>query len=265
MSDYLYELDADRAIPGPLTMGPWNASAQHGGPPSALLGYLIEQLLEPGEQLGRLHVDLLTGLPLETLRWERSRRQLSRRVGHGEASLSHEGRVVARARGLIVGQSELPPSPVARRAADLPDPATVAICDPPTWWSPAGATPFHSHAVEHRFVSGDFDKPGDAVDWTRLTVPVVAGSEPTGCQRVAAVADLGSGISAVYDPDSGVGMINADLNIAFVGRPSGEWFCLMARTHVTDVGTGLAVTQIYDQSNRLVALASQSLLGRRLG
>jgi hypothetical protein len=98
------------------------------------------------------------------------------------------------------------------------------------------------------------------VDWVRLKHPVVDGAGTSGYQRAMAVVDLGSGISAAFDPAGGFGMINADLNVAFVAEPVGTWLRLEAVSQISESGTGMAVTQIFDQE-RLVALATQCLLG----
>jgi hypothetical protein len=98
------------------------------------------------------------------------------------------------------------------------------------------------------------------MDWIRLRQPVVADTRPSGFQRVMSVVDVGSGISAVFDPNDGLGMINADLNVAFVTEPAGQWFLLEAQTMIGPAGTGMAVTRVFDR-DRLVAVATQCLLG----
>ena len=51
------------------TAGPWTADAQHGGPPSALLGRSIERLAADsgGGTVGRISVDLLGPVPVGEL------------------------------------------------------------------------------------------------------------------------------------------------------------------------------------------------------
>lgn len=261
MSACLYQVEGDAARPTGLTMGPWSASGQHGGPPAALFTALVERHLGAGENLSRIHVDLLSAVPLEPLRFDSSYERKSKRVAHVVVRLLHDERVVAQATALLT-QTSGAPEPQHRTEPDkISSPHDLADADPPAWWSPAGSTPFHSHAVAHRFVSGAFDRPGPAVDWIRLKVPVIDGADPTAAQRIAAVSDLGSGISAVFGPDAGFGMINTDLNISFVGRPVGEWFCLVADSIVSNDGTGLATARVFDESARLVAVTTQSLLG----
>ena len=99
---------------------------------------------------------------------------------------------------------------------------------------------FHVDAIEHRMESGGFGRPGPAIDWARLTQPLLPDEPTSGLCTVLALADCGSGLSAVYDSDSGAGLINADLSVAFSRTPSGDWFKLDSITHISDVGTGLA-------------------------
>ena len=54
--------------------------------------------------------------------------------------------------------------------------------------------------------------------WTRLTVPVVAGEEPSPLQRTAAAADFGNGVSRILDFESHV-FINPDLTVALSRVP----------------------------------------------
>lgn len=259
----LYEAQGDVFTPSALTMGPWRPDAQHGGPPSGLLTFLCEQKVEPTETVARMAVNLLTGIPLIPLRGTVERRRISRRVAHVQAELRTEDRLVASATALILATGDMP------QPAWAPDPVTVPPwseldqSEVPRWAVHDGRLPFHREGLEHRFVSGRFAEPGAARDWVRLRQPVVGDTEPTGFQRVMSAVDVGSGISAVYDPNDGLGMINADLNVAFVAEPVGEWFLLDAQTMVGPAGTGMAVTRVVD-SDRLVAVATQSLLGTSL-
>jgi len=61
MSDAFYLPDPDqpgRFLSTELTRGPWSPDAQHAGPPSALLGHVIERCEpRPGFQVGRVAVE----------------------------------------------------------------------------------------------------------------------------------------------------------------------------------------------------------------
>ncbi len=261
----LFVIDGDRLVPTPLTGGPWRADAQHGGPPSAVLGRAIESVVEPGEQVARVTVELIRPVPLVALRVEAERTGVSRRVAHVEARITvadagpRDGTVVATARGLLLAESDLPePGHRVDEAEALLGPEAAVAA--PAWASGTEVTAYHKDAVEHRVVSGGFATPGPADQWVRLLGPVVEGEAPTPLQRVLAAADFGSGVSAIFDADSGVGLINADLTVA-VHRPLiGEWVRLQAVTRVGPSGIGLGTTILSDEQGP-VGTAIQSLLG----
>src|ERR1041384_2000773 len=56
----LFERDGDRYIPTPLTRGPWDPRAMHGGAPSALFTHVCEQH-DPGpaDFVARVTVELM--------------------------------------------------------------------------------------------------------------------------------------------------------------------------------------------------------------
>ena len=66
-SFYLPGATDDSWISTPATAGPWGPQAQHGGPPSGLLTRALEALLEPGQTLGRITIDLLGPVPVGPL------------------------------------------------------------------------------------------------------------------------------------------------------------------------------------------------------
>lgn len=259
----LFELAGSRATPTALTRGPWQADAQHGGPPSALLAFLIERVAGDTEWLARLDVELLSPVPLTPLTANVRRHRLSRRVAVVVAELRVATHVVARATGrLLTTSASRPPSPVeAHETRVLPD--ETAERRAPAWLVDPALTMFHRDAVRYRWESGDFAAAGPAVCWMHLACPVIEGEVPSGQQRIAAVADIASGISAVYTRDDGYGMINSDLDLAFVRPPTGDWFLIEATTRVGPAGTGVCTTMISDLDG-VVATGTQTLLGRRL-
>ena len=112
-------------------------------------------------------------------------------------------------------------------------------------------------AVEWRPVSGGFLEPGPASAWTRIRVPIVEGEEPTGLQRVLAVADSGNGISGTLDMRRWW-FINPELTVHFLREPAGEWVCLEARTQIAAGGSGVATSVLSDRSGP-VARGAQAL------
>ncbi len=246
--------------PMPITTGPWWPDAQHGGPPSALLGHLCEATLGDGEALARIRVDLLTGIPVEPLQGVVERRSVSRRVAHVEAELRHRSRPVARATALVLAAGHAPEPGWRPERPDHPHWRDIESTPAPHWAAAPDEPVFHRDGLEHRFAAGAFDDVGPAKDWVRLRYPVLADVETTGVQRVMGSVDVGSGISAVFNPTGGYGLINADLDVAFVAPAVGDWLLLDAVTHPRPGGAGLTVTRVYDDAG-LVAVATQCLLG----
>src|SRR5437763_16565231 len=111
--------------------------------------------------------------------------------------------------------------------------------------------------MEIRFVAGRFAEPGPSTAWFRLRVPVVAGEEPSGLQRLAAAADFPDG-SATEVPWADYVFINPDLTLYVERQPVGEWICLEARMRVLDGGVGFSEAVLYDQQGR-VGRSLQSL------
>jgi len=259
-ADGLFRFDGVSYHPSEFTRGPWRADAQHGGPPAGLLAALCEQHVGDGNFLAQLDIELLRPIRLTPLTPRVERTQVSGRVARIVAELDDETETVARANALVLQTSDLPtPDWVAPDEPAIEPPPDEAAVVAPRWAS-GDVTTYHRNAVEHRFTEGTFREPGPAVDWIRLRLPVITGAEPSGLQRVAAAADFGSGISAVYGNESPVGLINANLTIAFVRAHEGEWVSLDATTHVGAHGTGLGITLLGDVKG-MAAIATQSLLG----
>lgn len=261
--DALFELSDDMFTPSLLTTGPWQADAMHGGPPSALVGRMVESVAD-GWFVARLNVELERPVPLLPLSAEIHRRDVSRRVAHVDVHLRANDAVVVSARALLLATSPLPEpswwSPSHHN--DVLDESHRV--EPPAWASGVVPTTYHQHAVEHRMAGGDaFGTPGPASSWVNLRYPLVRGEVTSGLCRVLAAADFGSGISAVFGDEDGAGLINADLSVALTRRPTEDWVRIDSETTLDASGTALAVTHLADRHGPL-GIATQSLLGLRL-
>jgi hypothetical protein len=89
-------------------------------------------------------------------------------------------------------------------------------------------------------------------------VPLLPDEEPTGLQRVLAVADSGNGVSAVLPLGEWL-FINPELTVHFRREPRGEWICLDAEIAIAEGGAGLATSTLSDDDG-VVADGAQSLL-----
>jgi hypothetical protein len=234
----------------PHTRGPWDSTFQHAGPPSALLGRALERC-EPRDDLvlARLTFEILRPVPVAEL-WVAARvARPGRSVQLLEGELTADGEPVMTVRAWRVRATDAPS--VGDEPAPPPRPSEPS---PP----PPGLEGFgYGEAVELRFAAGGWGVRGPATVWTRLRVPVVAGEEPTGVQRVLAVADSGNGVSAVLSWDEWL-FINPELTVHLRRRPRGEWICLDARTAIARGGAGLASSVLSDDEG-VVGHGAQSL------
>jgi hypothetical protein len=251
VTDAFFEpLAGGRFAATPHTRGPWDPAFQHAGPPAALLGRALERC-EPREGfvLARLTYEILRPVPVAEIAVAARVVRPGRSVELLDGELTVEGEPVMTVRAWRVRATG------AETVADAPVPPRPAEATPP----PPGLDGFgYGRAVELRFAAGGWDDPGPATVWTRLRVAVVAGEEPTGLQRVLAVADSGNGVSAVLPWGEWL-FINPELTVHVRREPRGEWICLDAETAISHGGAGLARSVLSDDEG-VVAAGAQSLL-----
>jgi acyl-Coa thioesterase superfamily protein/acyl-CoA thioesterase superfamily protein len=234
------------------TGGPWDPRLQHAGPPSALLARAIEQ--HEGAWAGhivRVSVDILGPVPVAEVSVQTQVLRSGRSVELVQAELHTGGRAAARATAwrVLDVELDLPEHPAVEvEVPSFPDAATA---------TPEGWTGGYLHAMEWRQAAGAWASPGAATIWGRMRYPLVPGEEPTGLQRIMAIADSGNGVSFVLPFEEWV-FINPDLTVHLAREPRGEWICLDAATTVSKRGFGLAASRLFD-SDGLVARGAQSL------
>ena len=262
-SEALFLPDDGRFVSTDLTRGPWTPDAQHGGPPAALLARAIEREGGgDGMMVARLTVELLRPVPVVPLTVATRLARPGRKVQLVEASLRAGDSEVARATGLRIRTASLP-LPAAADAAHAPPPPESGAASLPPGAEAVSYRAFHRDGVEHRFVTGSFDRPGPATDWIRLRVPLVAGESTPPLARVAAAADFGNGISWTLSRHDGYEFINPDLTIYLHRLPAGEWVCLEAVTWAEPHGVGLAESRLWDRHGPLGRSLQSLLLDRR--
>lgn len=234
-----------------LTGGPWDARAQHGGPPSALLGREIERTSGRDDLVtARVTVELLGPVPVGDLELVSRVTRPGRSVELVQAVLSAGGRDVARAEAWrILRTTESVPSPDPA-PPPLPDSAPPLVLGD---WLDG-----YLSAVEWRFAAGGFAIPGPSTAWARLRFPLVPDEPPTPLVRVLATADCGNGLSSEL-PIADWHFINPELTVHLHREAVGEWVCIDARTAVSAGGAGLATTVIADRDGP-VGIGAQSLL-----
>jgi len=248
----VFESSGDRFIATELARGPWDPDAQHGGAPAALLMRAFERHDDDsGLMLARVTYELLRPVPLGELSVACSVLRPGRRVKLLEGSITTpDGTEVVRARALRVAAAGVS----AGADGQVPAGPDEGV---PNAFENRGVAMFPSDAMEIKFVAGQFYELGPSTAWFRLRVPLVAGEEPSGLQRLAAAADFPNGI-ATEVPWSEYVFINADLTIYIERQPVGEWICLDARMRVVDGGAGFSEAVLYDREGR-VGRSLQSL------
>ena len=246
-----------------LTRGPWEPGHQHAGPPIALVARDVLRAAAPLEltHLARITANLLRPIPIAEVAIAVQTDYAGRNAAHFSASMSAEGKEVARFTALVQRESplELPaglpghPPPRAPRAPEASAPGQFPF---------ASDDPGYSQLVETRVAEGRMFR-GPCAIWFRLRHPILAGESPLPAERVAVAADSGNGISAILDFRKYL-FVNSDLTINLLRRPRGEWICIQARTLFGPDSGGLAESAIYDEAG-LIGRGSQSLAVRARG
>ncbi len=249
------------------TTGPWDARAQHGGPPSALLGRAIQRCAPRDDMIiARFTCEILGAIPVGELEVRARVTRPGRSVELLEAVASAGSRDVASARAWRVLRTDSQSAgPRLARPPALPD---KALTEPPGGGMPGGGMPSggmpggwvdgYLSAVEWRPVQGSFASPGPSTVWARLRYPLIADEETGPLERVLAVADSGNGLSAELDITRWQ-FINPELTVHLHRMAAGEWICLDARTTISAGGAGLATSVLSDLDGP-VGVGAQSLL-----
>ena len=254
----LFERDGDRYVPTPLTRGPWNPNAMHGGAPSALFAHVCEEH-DPGPArfVARVTVELLRPVPLVPLTMRVRTIRPGRKVQWLEAALlDDDDREVTRATVLRLRSDDVDTSGSVCLVADPPPPRDGG--SPPTVFSGRTDVGYWS-AHDVRIVAGNWAEAGPGIAWFRLRCPVVAGEPLSGCARAAASADFGSGVGNPLRFTTATG-INADVTISLHRHPIGEWVCLESGSFVNPHGVGLAETRLHDEHGPIGRVAQTLLL-----
>jgi hypothetical protein len=249
--------DEDRFISTDHTRGPWTPEAQHAGPPSALLGRIIERAGRDDFQVARITLEILGPVPVDELTVRAEIVRPGKNVELVEASLSASDAEVMKARAWLIRRQELafeapfvdlspPPGPEnGHDTAELPEVGYL-------------------RAMETRFVAGAFSEPGPATAWFRMRHALVEGEDISPLVRVLIAADSGNGISSSIDWSKWF-FINTDLSVYLHRMPEGEWVCLDALTVPEQHGIGLAVSTISDQRGTIGRGLQSLYIGPRSG
>ena len=254
--------------------GPWSPELQHGGPPSALLVRVAEQLAAAAAGRtdlvsARIAAEFLAPVPVAPLEVSARILRLARSAVLISAELAVDGRPCLQARVWLMAENGSPAVPgseqnaSATAAGDGPPTLgddSAAVGDDPTQLTDFGMDGFpYAEHLDWRMVSGQARKPGPASTWVRARVPLVAAERPSTLQRLALVADSASGISSVLDWDDW-SFANVDLDVHLMRQSQDDWV-LMQAVSAVGAGLGMARSTLYDRAG-LLGAGLQTLLIR---
>ena len=255
--------------------GPWDADSCHAGPPAALLARACEHAVAesdtarrtdnssfetPKRFLARLTVDLIRPIPIGGFRIEADVARLGRTAATTSAALlDSDGDVRVRAHGLHL-------TPSAEQRYPSATVATPNLSEAVAGGFPIEGTghglPAFSSGVEMRYPPGQDRGPGPTSVWMRA-IPVLPDEEPSGFQRICALADSGNAIGRNAEPHE-IAFVNPDLTITLHREPEGEWFGSDVVSHWQPNDIGLADALLFDRRGP-VGRAVQTILLRQQG
>ena len=250
--DAIFQRDGETFVPTALARGPWDPTAMHGGPPSALLTRAVEAL-DPARVVGRLTMELLGPVPVGPLEVRASVVRPGRSVQLAEATAYdvQRDRACARATAWLFPAGGEAPATAASAPERGPDQGVVEV--PPPSWSRG-----YLDAIEWRWLEGTIVEPGPAVVWMRPTVALVEGEPTSPVQRLMTCVDSASGVSGAVDFEKWM-FLNTELTVHVLRPPVGDWVCLAASTALGGGSVGLATATVSDERG-VVARSAQALL-----
>ncbi len=241
---FFVQRDDHEYVATDYTSGPWDARAQHGGPPAALLVGAIEraaQAQNPQLAAMRVTIDLLRPVPIAALRVELEAVRMGRRVGEWRGTLVADGKPCLRASVLLVAQQALP-TPLLPTPGLLPTPDASPVYSFPFFRQPIG---YHT-AVEVRWAVGTWGAP-PAGAWLRPRLPLIEGQGTLPIERTLIVADAANGVGAAL-PFGSFTFLNADLTVALSRPLVGEWVGLLVDTAAPPYGVGQTHARLEDEA-----------------
>ncbi|MEY9214616.1 hypothetical protein ABH917_004062 [Thermobifida halotolerans] len=160
-----------RYEPTRATESPWDADSQHGGPPTALLGHLLDSAAGPDMRLARISADFLGAIPRRGFRVEVAPVRPGRRIALFEARMVFDGRPAVVARAWAIATGPTPPATGRQaRPPALPGPEQDTVLGLTDWG--------YGEAVEWRYTRGGHgENSGEADVWTRVRIPLIEGGE----------------------------------------------------------------------------------------
>ena len=244
--DAFFVADGDTYLPGDMTRGPWGET-MGGQIVGGLLGWALDRDVDDDLQPARLTVDLLRPVPIKPVTVATSVQREGRRIKLVDATMRHDGQVVARASALFLRRGEAPdgevwtgPVTIPALPAGAPDPEPDMPFDIWTYSS-------NSDSGTPGMPPLEWEQPGvQKFAWTRMFRPMVAGHPLTPFTRASFAGDIIS--SLTHWGTTGLRYINADYTVAISRLPEGEFIGLAAQTYYGNHGVGTGAATLFDSS-----------------
>jgi hypothetical protein len=273
---YYLPLGDGRFDPTDATTSPWDAAAQHGGPPTALLATCLDDAFgRPAMRVARISMDFLGPVPRTALRVETRLVRPGRRTQLSEATMWAGDRPVATARVWHLAATGAEPadadgadkdgasgadggggSSQVEAPADLPEPQPQRYFGDDDSWG-------YGRAAEWRMISGGFGRTTGAGDvWTRLRIPLIAGRPLDGLARFTVIADSANGLSAPKSMRDWW-FIPPGVTMHLHRYPAGEWVRLTAASDPGEDGIGLTEGTLADAFGRCGTVTQALLVAPR--
>ena len=225
-----YEASRSHYVPTDIAVSPWNPNGQSGIALAGLAAYTIGHVPTPAAMhTARISIDIFGVVPRQPVETRARVIREGRRVQLVDAELLVDGRVQARMTALRARIADSPgtENPLAH---PLPDPA----CN-------------HSKLpwVEIHTLTGGFRQIGPGAQWVKINASVVAGRPLAPLERVAMIADFGSGSAPLVSPKSWT-FANLDIAAHLTRLPRGEWLLIDATSESSGNGSGVIHSRLGD-------------------
>jgi hypothetical protein len=247
--------------PTEATTSPWDAGAQHGGPPTALLATCLDDAFgRQAMRVARISMDFLGPVPRAAVRVETRLVRPGKRTQLSEATMWAGDRPVAAAR--VWHLAATGPEPDDGDGAGVEVPADLPEPQPQRYFGGDGSWGY-GRATEWRMVSGGFGRTTGAGDvWTRLRIPLIAGRPLDGLARFTVIADSANGLSAPKSMRDWW-FIPPGVTMHLHRYPVGEWVRLTATSDPGHDGIGLTEGTLSDAVGRCGTVTQPLLVAPR--
>ena len=243
-----FRRDGVSYAPTGLGLSPWDKRSQSGVSLAGLVALVLEttQTQSP-MHTARITIDIMGAVPMAPLTPTVRLLRDGPRMQLVEVELRSGDKTWVRTTAL---RARISDSPVHAQQLTHPLPQEQAITQRMSW-------------ADIVRPSGDFKVRGPGAMWIRLTADVVEGEPLTPLQRMAAVADFGSGTAPLV-PYRHWTAANLDIVMNFSRLAQGEWLLVDATSESAGNGIGIANARMGDRDGMFATTAQTLFLNPRV-